>query len=280
MKINKAIDEANLILKKNLIKSAELDSEILMSEAIQKDRKYVILNPEENLKPENYSNFRELIKQRAKGKPVAYLLGKKDFWKYEFQIKENILIPRPDTEIIIDQILKITKFKSKLSILDIGVGSGCILLTILKEKKNFSGTGIDISKKCTDMARINALNLGLLNRVKFFKSDVDNFNYGKYDLIISNPPYINKFDLKYLEKDVVNFEPKLALDGGLDGLSEIRKVISKSSELIKINGKIILEIAFNQKNKVEKLLKNKGFYVDRVLKDLANNDRCIIGIKK
>ena len=279
MKINKAIDEANLILKQNLIKSAELDSEILMSEAIQKDRKYVILNLEENLKPENYSNFQELIKQRAKGKPVAYLLGKKDFWKYEFQIKENILIPRPDTEIIIDQILKITKFKSKLSILDIGVGSGCILLTILKEKKNFNGTGIDISKKCTDMARINALNLGLLNRVKFFKSDVDNFNYGKYDLIISNPPYINKFDLKYLEKDVVNFEPKLALDGGLDGLSEISKIVQKSSELIKKNGKLVLEIAFDQKNKVKKILFNKGFYINKVIKDYAKNDRCIISTK-
>ena len=279
MKINKAIDEANLILKQNLIKSAELDSEILMSEAIQKDRKYVILNLEENLKPENYSNFQELIKQRAKGKPVAYLLGKKDFWKYEFQIKENILIPRPDTEIIIDQILKITKFKSKLSILDIGVGSGCILLTILKEKKNFNGTGIDISKKCTDMARINALNLGLLNRVKFFKSDVDNFSYGKYDLIISNPPYISRSNLKYLDKEVVNFEPRLALDGGLDGLSEIRKVISKSSKLIKKKGRLVLEIGFNQKDKVKKILNNNGFYINKVLKDYANNNRCIVSTK-
>ena len=185
MKINEALDEANLILKKNLIKSAKLDSEILMAEVIQKDRKYIILNLGENLKPKIYKNFQYLIEQRSKGKPIAYLLGKKDFWKYEFKVGDNILIPRPDTEIIIDQILGITKFKSKLNILDIGVGSGCILLSILKEKKNFYGTGIDISKKCTDIAKINAFNLGLLNRVRFFKSDVDNFNYGKYDLIIS-----------------------------------------------------------------------------------------------
>ena len=279
MKINEALDEANLILKKNLIKSAKLDSEILMAEVIQKDRKYIILNLDENLNPKIYRNFQDLIQQRSKGKPIAYLLGKKDFWKYEFKVGDNILIPRPDTEIIIDQILGITKFKSKLNILDIGVGSGCILLSILKEKKNFYGTGIDISKKCTDIAKINAFNLGLLNRVRFFKSDVDNFNYGKYDLIISNPPYINKFDLKYLEKDVVNFEPKLALDGGLDGLSEISKIVQKSSELIKKNGKLVLEIAFDQKNKVKKMLFNKGFYINKVIKDYAKNDRCIISTK-
>ena len=279
MNINNALKEANLILKKNLIESAKLDSEILMSKAIHKDRKYIILNPNKNLHPNKYNYFQNLIKLRSHGKPIAYLLGKKDFWKYEFQVNENVLIPRPDTEIIIDQVLKVSKFKSKINILDIGVGSGCILLSILKEKKNFYGTGIDISKKCTNIAKINAFKLGLLNRVKFFKSDVDNFNYGKYDLIISNPPYINKLNLKYLDKGVINFEPKLALDGGLEGISEISKVINKSSELIKKNGKLILEIAFDQKNKVKNLLLSKGFYINNVVKDFAKNDRCIISTK-
>ena len=123
------------------------------------------------------------------------------------------------------------------------------------------------------------MKLNLDNRVKFFKSDVDNFTYGKYDLIISNPPYIKKIDSKYLDRDVINFEPKLALDGGLEGLSAIRKVINKSSELIKINGKLVLEIAFDQKNEVVKLLESKGFYINKVLKDLAKNDRCIISTK-
>ena len=118
-----------------------------------------------------------------------------------------------------------------------------------------------------------------MNKVKFFKTDVDNFNHGKYDLIISNPPYINKIDLKYLDRDVVNFEPKIALNGGIDGLSEIRKVINKSSELIKINGKLILEIGFDQKKQVKKLLKEKGFYINKVLKDYARNDRCIVSTK-
>ena len=115
--------------------------------------------------------------------------------------------------------------------------------------------------------------------MKFYKSDVDKFDQGKYDIIVSNPPYINKNSLKYLERDVVNFEPKLALDGGLDGLSEIRKVIDKSSELIKNNGKFILEIGFDQKNKVVNLLKDKGFYINYIMKDLAKNDRCIVSTK-
>ena len=126
---------------------------------------------------------------------------------------------------------------------------------------------------------MNAINLKVHSRLKLYKSDVDKFNLGKYDLIVSNPPYIKTCKLKYLERDVAEFEPRLALDGGLDGLSEIRKVIKKSSELIKKNGKFILEIGFDQKNKVINLLKKEGFYINSALKDLAKNDRCIICTK-
>ena len=190
-----------------------------------------------------------------------------------------MLIPRPDTELVVENALKLTKFKNKLSVLDIGIGSGCILLSILKERKNFIGTGLDISKKCLNISKINATNLNLTSRFRLYKSDVDKFSIGKYDLIVSNPPYINKHSIKYLERDVANFEPKLALDGGLDGLSEIRKVIRKSSELIKKNGKFILEIGYDQKNKVLKLLKKEGFYINSTLKDIALNDRCIVSTK-
>ena len=279
MNIQTAIKEGRNILNQKKIKTPELDSEILMSTAINKDRKYIILNSDKKLPKKNFDYFKNLIIERSNGKPIAYLTGKKSFWKYDFNIKQGVLIPRPDTEIIIEEALKFIKNKSKLKVLDIGVGSGCILLSILKEKKDFKGTGIDVSKKCLDVSRINALKLELTNRVKFFKSDVDNFAYGKYDLIISNPPYVNKLDLKYLDKDVVNFEPKVSLDGGLDGISEIRKVINRSSELIKINGKLILEIAFDQKDKVKKLLKDKGFYINKVIKDYAKNDRCIVSTK-
>ena len=279
MNILEAINKATEVLKKNHINSAKLDSEILLSKVIKKDRKYIILNLDKELKKKNFFKFNKLITKRSLGEPIAYLTGKKDFWKYEFCVSEETLIPRPDTEILIDYVIKNTKQKSKLKILDIGTGSGCILLSILKEKKDFYGTGIDISKKCIETSKINASKLNLSDRVKFFKSNVDNFFYGKYDLIISNPPYIKQLDLKYLDRDVIDFEPRLALDGGLEGISEIRKVINRSSELIKRNGKLVLEIGFDQKYKVKKLLKDKGFYINKVLKDYANNDRCIVSTK-
>ena len=279
MNIQSAILEGANILKNKSINSAKLDSEILLASVINKDRKYLILNDDQNIKEKNLIHFQKLINKRSFREPIAYLTNKKHFWNYKFFVTKDTLIPRPDTELIVEQILKLTKSKTKMKILDIGVGSGCILLTILKERKNFYGVGVDISKKCLNISKINAKNLEVSSRVKFFKSDVDKFDQGKYDLIVSNPPYIKKFDLKYLEKDIANFEPKLALDGGLDGLSEIRKVITKSSELIKKNGKFVLEFGFDQKNKVINLLKDKGFYINSILKDLAKNDRCIVSTK-
>tara|TARA_B100001063_G_scaffold246568_1_gene286358 strand:- start:1958 stop:2800 length:843 start_codon:yes stop_codon:yes gene_type:complete len=279
MNLKDTINHGQKVLKNNNIISSKLDSEILLSEVIKKDRKYIILNLEKKINDEHLKKFKDLINLRSRGKPVAYITGKKNFWKNEFIVTEGVLIPRPDTELIIEQVIKITKQKSKLKILDIGVGSGCILLSILKEKKDFYGIGIDLSKKCIDLSKINASNLELTNRVKFFKSNVDNFFYGKYDLIISNPPYIKKLDLKYLDKDVISYEPNLALDGGLEGISEIRKVIDRSSDLLKRNGKLILEIAFDQKEKVTKLLKKRRFYINNILKDFAKNDRCIISTK-
>ena len=279
MNIEKAINHGSKILEKYSIRSAKLDSEILISKVIGHERDYILLNQNDYLNKDHLNHFKSLIIQRSKGKPIAYLIGKKDFWNYEFKINNYVLVPRPDTELIIEEVLKLTKNKNRLKLLDIGVGSGCILLSILSEKKDFYGVGIDISKKCLDLSKINALNLGVQNRVKFFKTDVDNFNYGKYDLIVSNPPYIRKFDLKYLDKEVMNFEPKLSLDGGLDGLSVIRKVAKKASELLKTNGILILEIGFDQKDRVKEILKNRGFYINKVLKDYANNYRCIISKK-
>ena len=279
MKLETAIHEAYTILKNNNIKSAMLDSELLMANVINKSREFIILNLNKSICKKDFDYFQNMVSQRKDGKPMAYLTNKKFFWRYEFFINKHVLIPRPDTEIIIEQVLKIYKSKKNINFLDIGFGSGCILLSILKERKDFRATGVDISHHALKVCKINAYRLGLKARLKLFNSDIDKFSLGKYDLIISNPPYIKKFDLKYLDKDVVNFEPKLALDGGLDGLSEIRKVITKSSELIKKNGKFILEIGFDQKNKVINLLKDKGFYINSILKDLAKNDRCIVSTK-
>ena len=279
MNINSAIIQGAKILKDSFIKNPYLDSEILMAKAIEKDRKYILLNSKRLLEAESLNFFQILIKNRSAGKPIAYLVNKKFFWNSEFIVSNDTLIPRPDTELIIEKVLKLTAYKKKLNMLEIGIGSGCIILSILKERKSFYGTGIDISKSCINISKLNAIKLKVSSRLKLYKSNVDKFTLGKYDLVISNPPYIKKSKLKYLEKDVAKFEPKLALDGGLDGLSEIRKVIKKSSELIKKNGTFILEIGFDQKNKVINLLKKKGFYINNALKDLGKNDRCIVSTK-
>jgi len=279
MNIENTLNEGINILQKNKILNPQLDSEILLSSLIKRDKKHIILNPKELLNSEQLDKFKSLIERRKKGEPIAYLINKKEFWKDEFFVNKDVLIPRPDTELIIEQVLKIYSKDEQLQFLDIGTGSGCILLSILKERPNFYGTGIDISKESINISKFNAKQLNLINRVKFFNSSVDNFKIGKYDLIVSNPPYIELLNLKYLEKDVVNFEPKLALSGGLDGFLKIRKVISKAKKLIKKNGKFILEIGFNQKNKVKKILKEEGFYVNKAIKDYGKNDRCIISTK-
>ena len=278
MDIETALKKGKLILRDNKIKSAELDGEILMSQAIRKDKKYIILNYNKKIKKKDLKYFDFLIQERIKKKPIAYLTKKKDFWKYEFLIDKNVLIPRPDTEVLVEQILELTKNKASMRILEIGVGSGCIILSILKEKKKFFGIGIDVSTQSLKISEINSHKLGVNRRLKLFKSNIDNFNTGKYDLIISNPPYIKKNFLKCLEKDI-SFEPVEALDGGIDGLSETRKIILKSSELIKKKGYLFLEIGFDQKNKVKKILENNGFYIKKVIKDLSNHDRCIVSIK-
>ena len=278
MDIQSALKRGQSILIDNNIISAKLDSEILMSQAIRKNKKFIILNLHKEIKKRDLDYFDNLIQERAKSKPIAQIIKKKDFWKYEFIVNNNVLIPRPDTEILIEQALMLVKNKNRLQILDIGIGSGCILMSILKEKKNFIGTGIDISNKSLQISKVNGQKLRINNRLRLIKSNIDNFNTGKYDLILSNPPYIKKSILKCLEKDI-GFEPKQALDGGLDGLSEIRKVINKSSELIKRSGHFIIEIGFDQKIKVKKLLRDKGFYIKKTVKDLSNHDRCIVSIK-
>ena len=278
MNIENILNEGIKILQKNKIANPQLDSEILLSNSIKRDKKHIILNPKEVLNSEQLGKFKSLIERRKKGEPIAYLINKKEFWKDEFYVNSDVLIPRPDTELIVEQVLKIYSKETQLQVLDIGTGSGCILLSLLKERPNFYGTGIDISKKSINVSKYNANNMHLTNRTKFINSSVDNFLIGKYDLIVSNPPYIELFNLKYLEKNV-NFEPKLALNGGFDGFSKIRKVIIKSSGLIKKNGKFILEIGYNQKNRVKEILKKEGFYINKSIKDYGNNDRCIISTK-
>jgi len=279
MNIENILNLANSKLKDSLVNYSDSDSEILLSKVLKENRKYILLNPKKKLKNDNIKFFNYLIDKRKKGEPIAYLTNIKEFWKYSFYIDNNVLIPRPDTEHLVEEVLKIYKKDSRLNILDIGTGSGCILLSILKERKNFYGTGIDISKKALNVAKINAKVHQLSNRIKFFYSDIDKFLLGKYDLIISNPPYIENCRLKYLDRGITAYEPIIALDGGSDGCSKVKKVIYRASSLLKNNGKLILEIGFNQKKMVLNILKKNSFYINKVQKDFGMKDRCIICTK-
>ena len=279
MNVKDLVNSGVKMLKENNIKNPILDAEIILSSIIKKERDYIILNETDQINQLLIKKFYNFINRRKIGEPISYILKSKYFWNECFYVNKDVLIPRPDTEHIVEEVLKIVRVNSRKSVLDIGTGSGCILLSILKERKLLTGYGIDISKKSINVCKINAKRLKINNRAKFYVSDIDKFFLGKYDIVVSNPPYIDTSKIKYLEKDVSKFEPRLALDGGVDGFSEIIKVVSKTKNLIKKNGLFILEIGFKQKEKVIKILNKKGFYIKKIIKDYAGIDRCIISYK-
>ena len=267
------------ILQKASKFNAELDSELILSNILNTTREKLIIHPKKNINKVLENKFKFYIKERKLKKPIAYILGYKEFWKQKFITDSNVLIPRPDTELIIEKVLKNFKKNDNKNVLDIGTGTGCIILSILLERKKFRGTGIDTSKRAINIAKINAKMQQFGNRIRFINTDIDNFFSNKYDLIVSNPPYIKKYKLRSLIEDVKNFEPKLALDGGPDGFSVVLKVIAKSSKLLKKNGMLILEIDNTQVIKTKEMLKNYKFYTKDVFKDLSDKNRCITAIK-
>ena len=278
MNLIQALNTGYNLLKSSKINSYKIDTEILLSASLKISKEKMILNLNKEISFENYENFLTKIKRRKANEPIAYILKKKEFWKNKFYINKNVLIPRPETEHLIDETLKIIPLTKSFNLLEIGIGSGCIIISILKERKKCSATGIDCCKKAIKTANFNANLHQIKNRIKILKTDVDNFNTGKYDLIVSNPPYIDKHQLKYL--GVCEYEPYKALNGGIDGIEVLKKVILKASQLLKTNGKLIVEIGSNQKYKVKNLLKNNNFFVNKITKDLSGHDRCLISTKK
>ena len=194
-------------------------------------------------------------------------------------VDQNTLIPRPETELLIYSIISFYK-KRKINILDIGTGSGCILLSVLQELKYSTGIGIDVSPKAIQIAKLNSRRFNLINRSKFKVYNIDNFNIGKYDLIISNPPYVSTKDINKLSDDIKIYEPLLALKGGVNGLDLVKKVIYKSKYLIKKNGLLAIEIGNQQYYKVKKILKVCGFRELNKVCDYDKNVRCIISTKQ
>ena len=273
------LNQASNLLKNYRIKSARLDSELLLSSSLKISRESLLLNLNKEIKINENKKFKLLLEKRAKKVPVAYILGYKDFWKSKFLVNNSVLIPRPETELIVEEALNYLPKSKYKKILDIGTGSGCILISILLERQKSIGAGLDISKNAIKIAKINAKLQQVHNRITFVNTDVDKYNLGKYDLIVSNPPYIKKIKISRLEEDIKNFEPKSALDGGQDGYSKIKKVIKKSSNILKRKGNLILEIGYDQAYNVSLLLQKYGFYINKVSKDLSNKDRCIVSTK-
>ena len=278
MMLHNTIKKASLLLKNNNIDSHELDAQILLSDILGVNREFLITNDKLNISKKNIQKYKQAIKRRINNEPIAYIIGKKEFWSENFLVNHGTLIPRPETELMIYKIVNFFKNK-KINILDIGTGSGCVLLSILKELKFSRGIGIDISPKAIKIAKKNSKILNLLNRSKFKILGINEFNQGKYDLIVSNPPYIPKREIKKLSKDIINYEPILALDGGKDGLDLIKKVIYKSKHLLKINGLLSIEIGNNQYKKVIYLLNVHGFREISKVYDFNHNVRCIITTK-
>ena len=262
------------LLKKKRIQSHILDSELLLSKTLNKSREEILVNLDQHINKRSFVVFKKYLQRRFNNEPVAYILGEKEFWSKKFKVNKNTLIPRPETELMVEEILKINK-KRKISILDVGTGSGCIILSLLNVLKDSYGTGIDISKKAIFMAKRNAIEHNLINRVKFKNVSLESYVSNKFDLIVSNPPYIKKNDIKYLTEDIKKFEPRMALDGGNDGLDLIKKVIYKSKKILKLKGILALEIGNGQAKKVSKILFDNNFRIKQLIKDYGNNVRCV-----
>tara|TARA_Y100001958_G_C21234191_1_gene560312 strand:+ start:109 stop:948 length:840 start_codon:yes stop_codon:yes gene_type:complete len=275
MRAIKMIKIGSKLLKKQNISSHIIDSEILLSKTLKRSREEILINPDQKVNKKNILTYKKYLKRRSKNEPIAYILGEKEFWSKKFDVSRDTLIPRPETELLVDKLRNIFKDK-KISILDIGTGSGCIILSLLSCLEKSTGLAIDISKNALRIAQKNAVKHNLSDRVKFLNKSFEDVFNKKFDLIVSNPPYIKRGAIKNLSNDIKLYEPRMALDGGNDGLDLIKKVIYKSKEILKIDGTFALEIGNEQSKNVSKILVANNFRIEHVIKDYKNNIRCIL----
>ena len=275
MKTLDLINYGTTALKKSKITSYRLDSELLLSKVLNKNREEILINLDQEICQNYFSTYKEFISRRSQNEPVAYILQEKEFWSKNFFVSYDTLIPRPETELMVEKLVKIF-YKKKISILDMGTGSGCILISLLSELKKSRGIGIDISKKALIIAKKNIERHKMQNKIRLFNKSLDSKFYKKFDLIVSNPPYIRSLEIQRLAEDIKKYEPRIALDGGNDGLDLIKKVIYKSKDILKVKGMLALEIGNKQFRKVSKILRSNKFKTRCLVKDYRENVRCIL----
>lgn len=280
MNLENLIDLGKKYLKKNSIKRPSYEALLVYSKLKKYDLSHFWLNKEKKISEKEKKNYLKKIFFRSEGKPLSKIIGVKEFYSRAFFTSCNTLDPRPDSESMIEIIKLIEKKKSTpVSILDLGTGSGCLLITIGLELQNYRkifGLGVDISKKALKIAKKNSMKHNINKKLTFKRSNWFSEIKQSFDIIISNPPYIGRQELSNLEKSVKDFDPKIALDGGIDGLNHYRSISKSSKNFLKKGGYICLEIGHKQKNDVETIFTNNGFKKFKSFKDLKKNDRILI----
>lgn len=281
MLVNDAIAFAEQELKRSNNLNSRLDSEILVSYLINIPREIIYSKLKDNLPSNKTEELQKLVSRRVKKEPIAYILNNKEFWSTNFYVDRSVLIPRPETEVLIDLILSKINYKQNyLNILDIGTGSGCILISLLKELINAKGIGVDKSSKAITIAKKNSISQKVDNRALFKNVNLEEIKFDKkFDLIVSNPPYLPDVSLKNLNSDIKLYEPKIALQGGVQGVDFLYKIIDLASKILKINGLLGLEIGDNQFHILAKYLnKNRFKILDKYI--LINKQvRCLLATK-
>lgn len=260
------------------VSNSGLDSLILLSHTLSFSKEQIIFNPDFELNSKQEEDFLKLVTRRVAREPISHIIGKREFFGADFLVNSDVLDPRPDSETLIELVLqKLSNNNLNLKILEIGVGSGCLIITLLGFAKAAQGTAVDISKKALEIAAKNAQTHEVASRLKLINGDLFSaLNQGeKFDLIISNPPYIPSHDIEKLEPEVKNHEPLLALDGGVDGLDFYRRIAAEARNFLKENGAIFLEIGYGQKEKISEIFAEQNFILEAFKADLAGVDRVL-----
>ena len=277
MTIRETIRKGMIILKNNNITEPNIKARLIMQYVLNKPREYLMVYDMQNVMLRQEVNYFKAIKKLCQGLPLQHITHRQEFMKMTFYVDENVLIPRQDTEVLVEEVIKIAKKINAKKFLDLCTGSGAIAVSLAKYIEQSEITAVDISGKALNVAKLNAKNNEVDDKITFVESDLfSNLKKEKYDMIVSNPPYIKTDIIKKLDKEVQK-EPYIALDGGYDGLDFYRKIINEADEYLKFHGYLCLEIGYNQKEEVEELIRKQEKYTDTYCKkDLCDNDRIII----